>query len=233
MQQKGLGDKKVWATEFGWITRPPDECLGDPSWGGRAWQIVSDEQQSANLVGAFQYAEANWPWMGGMFIFNLDFNENPALPACEQMRYYSVAGKPAEAALKALPKNKASLTGQLQTGVKSLTILIDVDEQPITWTPSIALYNAGWQPLVYTTTIDSSASVVPGLSGALNGTLSATQESLLQLSVIGFSRTVGTYTGTVNVEWYAASAGNKPRSVPLTLIVVTDVQRVYLPLTVR
>ena len=53
-----------------------------------------------------------------MFIFNLDFNENPALPTCEQMRYYSVAGKPAEAALKAMPKSKASLTGQLQTVVK-------------------------------------------------------------------------------------------------------------------
>ena len=51
MQQHGLGDKKVWATEFGWITRPPDDCLGDPSWGGRAWQIVSDEKQAANLVG--------------------------------------------------------------------------------------------------------------------------------------------------------------------------------------
>jgi len=233
MQQKGLGDKKVWATEFGWITRPPDECLGDPSWGGRAWQIVSAEKQATNLAGAYQYADAHWPWLGGLFIFNFDFNENPALPACEQMRYYSVAGKPAEAALKAMPKSKASLTGQLQTGVKSLALMIDVDEQPITWTPSIALYNAGWQALVYTTTVDGSASVVPGLSGAIAGGLSATQESLLQLSVIGFSRTVGTYTGTVNVEWYAAGAGNKPRSVPLTLIVVADVQRVYLPLIVR
>ena len=74
--------------------------------------------------------------------------------------------------------------------------MIDVDEQPITWTPSIALYNAGWQALVYTTTVDGSASVVPGLSGAIAGTLSATQESVLQLSVPGFSRTVGTYTGT-------------------------------------
>ena len=33
MQQQGLGDKKVWATEFGWITRPPDECLSDPILG--------------------------------------------------------------------------------------------------------------------------------------------------------------------------------------------------------
>jgi hypothetical protein len=233
MQQQGLGDKKVWATEFGWITRPPDDCLSDPSWGGRAWQIVSNEKQAENLVGAFQYAEAHWPWMGGMFIFNLDFNENPDLPACEQMRYYSIKGKPAETALKMMPKSKASLTGLLQTSPKALTILIDVDEQPITWTPSIALANAGWQALVYTATVDGSASVVPGLSGAPTGTLSATQESVLQLSVPGFSRTLGIYTGTVNVSWYAAGAGNKPKAIEIQLLVVSDVYRVALPLIMR
>ena len=59
------------------------------------------------------------------------------------------------------------------------------------------------------------------------------QEAVLQLSVPGFSQTVGLYTGTVNISWYAAGVGNKPRSVPLTMRVVTDVQRVYLPSIVR
>ena len=233
MQQKGLGDKKVWATEFGWITRPPDPCLGDPSWGGRQWQIVSDDKQASNLAGAYQYAEAHWPWMGGMFVFNLDFNQNPALPECEQMRYYSVAGKPARSALAAMPKSKASLTGKLLTSPQALAILIDVDEQPVTWTPSAVLVNAGWQSLRYTATVNGSASVVPGLSGATTGTLSATQESLLQLSVPGFSRAPGTYTGTVTVNWYAAGAGNNPKSIDLQMIVVGDVQRVWLPLITR
>ena len=233
MQQKGLGDKKVWATEFGWITRPPDPCLGDPSWGGRQWQIVSDDKQASNLAGAYQYAEAHWPWMGGMFVFNLDFNQNPALPECEQMRYYSIEGKPAKNALAAMPKSKASLTGKLLTSPQALTIMIDVDEQPVTWTPSAVLVNAGWQSLRYTATVNGSASVVPGLSGATTGTLSATQESLLQLSVPGFSRAPGTYTGTVTVNWYAAGAGNNPKSIDLQMIVVGDVQRVWLPLITR
>jgi len=233
MQQKGLGDKKVWATEFGWITRPPDPCLGDPSWGGRQWQIVSDDKQASNLAGAYQYAEAHWPWMGGMFVFNLDFNQNPALPECEQMRYYSIEGKPAKNALAAMPKSKASLTGKLLTSPQALTIMIDVDEQPVTWTPSAVLVNAGWQSLRYTATVNGSASVVPGLSGATTGTLSATQESLLQLSVPGFSRAPGTYTGTVTVNWYAAGAGNNPKSIDLQMIVVGDVHRVYLPLITR
>jgi hypothetical protein len=233
MQQKGLGDKKVWATEFGWITRPPDQCLSDPSWGGRQWQIVSDDKQAANLVGAYRYADAYWPWMGGMFVFNLNFNAAPWYPECEQMRYYSVQGKPAESALAAMPKSKASLTGQLQISPRSLAILIDVDEQPFTWTRSVDLFNAGWQSLVYTATVDGGASVVPELGGATTGTLSATQESQLQLSVPGFSRTLGTYTGTVTVSWYAAGAGNNPRTVGVQLVVVSDVHRVALPLIVR
>jgi hypothetical protein len=233
MQQRGFGDKKVWATEFGWITRPPDPCLSDPTWQGRAWQIVSDEKQAANLTGAYQYADAHWPWMGGVFVFNLDFNQNPSLPECEQMRYYSVEGKPAKDALAAMPKNKASTNGQLRTGANALSILIDVDEQPVTWTPSINLYNAGWQSLRYTATVESSASVVPMLGGAATGTLSATQEAWLPLSVPGFSRTLGTYTGTVRVSWYAAGAGNNPRSVGLNMIVVSDVYRTHLPTILR
>ncbi len=233
MQQKGLGDKKVWATEFGWITRPPDHCLSDPTWQDRQWQIVSDDKQASNLVGAYQYADAHWPWMGGMLVFNLDFNQDPTLPECEQMRYYSIEGKPAKNALASMPKNKTSLTGQLRTSASLLSILIDVDEQPITWSPTVDLFNAGWQSLVYTATVDGSAGVVPILSGATTGTLSATQESPLQLSMPGFSRTLGTYTGTVSVSWYAAGAGNTPRTIGVQLIVISDVTRIFLPRITR
>jgi hypothetical protein len=233
MQQKGLGDKKVWATEFGWITQPPDQCLNDPTWQGRQWQIVSDDKQAYNLVGAYQYADSHWPWMGGMFVFNLDFNQNPALPTCEQMRFYSIGGKPAQSALAAMPKSKASLVGQLQANTKSLTVLIGANEQPITWMPTLNLYNAGWQSLLYTATADVSASVVPELGGAPSGTLSATQEALVQLGVPAFSRTLGTYTGTVTVNWYAAGAGNRPRVVDLQMIVVSDVHWTYLPTVLR
>jgi hypothetical protein len=233
MQQRGLGDKKVWATEFGWITQPPAYCLSDPSWGGRQWQIVSDGKQAYNLVGAYQYADAHWPWMGGMLMFNLDFNQNPGLTECDQMRYYSIAGKPAQGALAVMPKSKAGLTGQLQTSPKSLTVLIGINEQPFTWTSAISLYNAGWQSLRYTVTVNNSADAVPGLSGALTGTLSATQETWLQLSVPGFSRTLGTYTGTVTASWYADGAANKPKTIDLQMIVTGGEYRVHLPLITR
>jgi len=51
--------------------------------------------------------------------------------------------------------------------------------------------------------------------------------------VPGFSRAPGTYTGTVTVNWYAAGAGNNPKSIDLQMIVVGDVHRVYLPLITR
>ncbi len=88
----GLNDMPIWATEVGWITEPPAYCLTTPSWEGRAWQIVTPEKQAENITGAFTYAQLYWPWMEGLFIFNLNFDEATWYDNCEQMRYYSVDG---------------------------------------------------------------------------------------------------------------------------------------------
>ena len=82
-------------------------------------------------------------------------------------------------------------------------------------------------------TVDSGASVVPELLGPTTGTLSATQQVPLQWRVPGFSRTLGTYAGTITVSWYAAGAGNKPRAIDVQLRVVSDVHRAYLPAIMR
>ncbi len=104
LQERGLGDRKIWATEVGWIVEPPADCTGDPSWEGRLWQIVSPEKQAENLVGAFRYARFHWPWLQALFVFNLDFVTAPWYDDCEQMRYYSVHGRPAADALGAMSK---------------------------------------------------------------------------------------------------------------------------------
>ncbi len=95
----------MWATEMGWLIFPPSECStvpGNGDWSNRAWQAVTREKQAMNLAGAFNYARANWPWMNAMFVFNLNFNMAPYYAACNQMRYYSVLGNPAEIALRGL-----------------------------------------------------------------------------------------------------------------------------------
>ncbi len=228
MQQTGFGDKKVWATEFGWITRPPANCLSDPGWGGREWQIVSDEKQASNLVGAYQYADANWPWMGGLFVFNLNYNVDPQYPECEQMRHYSVQGHLAEGALTAMPKSVASILGNLKINPKSILALIEADWQPVTTTQVVALSNYGWQSFTYTATASTSAPVVPVLV-ASTGTVSPMALVPLQIVISSTGRSIGVYTGTVSIVASPGALGS-PRTVPIELHVVQQVYQAYLPL---
>ena len=104
LRNHGVANPRVWATEVGWIVTPPTACQSDPSWNGRLWQSVSPAKQADNLTGAFWYARAHWPWMEAMFAFNLDINYIPYYSPCEQMSYYSVSGRPAEARLGAMSK---------------------------------------------------------------------------------------------------------------------------------
>ncbi|WP_051914746.1 cellulase family glycosylhydrolase [Thermorudis peleae] len=62
------GDQRpVWITEFGWTT-------ANPAKGYEYGQYVSDEQQAQYLVRAFQIARTQWPWVTGMFVWNLNFS---------------------------------------------------------------------------------------------------------------------------------------------------------------
>lgn len=233
MQQQGLGGKRLWATEFGWITRPPDYCLSDPSWFGREYQIVTDEKQASNLAGAFQYADVHWPWMGAMFVFNLNFDRDPQITnLCEQMRFYSVQGRPAETALTDMAKNPAFLTGRLRTDVDQLSYLIGVSEQPLTMTGIIGLSNWGWEPAIYTATATANTAVVPVILNP-TGTLTITSQAI-DLAITSTNRATGVYTGQVTVNWRADRVANPTRrNVLVTLYVVSDVQRVYLPSITR
>jgi hypothetical protein len=63
MAQYGDTDTQIWATEFSWLAGVPGCDFGEHT----QWQ-VSPQQQADNLVGAYQYAHQNWPWMGPMFV---------------------------------------------------------------------------------------------------------------------------------------------------------------------
>lgn len=94
-------DTKLWATEMGWLA---DSGQSLP---GFDWMKVSTDDQAAYLAGAMQYARDHWPWLGGMFVFNLDFALT--LPDSEQMSWFSLVdhgGQPRKAyrALAALTK---------------------------------------------------------------------------------------------------------------------------------
>ncbi|MEN9935586.1 MAG: hypothetical protein RLZZ387_2165, partial [Chloroflexota bacterium] len=65
--QSGLGDKKMWVTEFGWATR-------NNTRGYEFGNQISYEMQAEWIVRAFEIARREWsPWMGGMFLWNLNY----------------------------------------------------------------------------------------------------------------------------------------------------------------
>ena len=106
-------DSPIWATEFGWAIDPAEldreQHLAHPAWAGLEWQVVSQSQQAEYARAAYAYARRNWPWMGVMVLFNLDFSAAPWYPEQEPMRYFSIvnrdlSGRPAYAGLRDMEK---------------------------------------------------------------------------------------------------------------------------------
>ncbi len=66
MVQNGEGGKKMWLTEFGWDSSqtPPDAY--------KYARYVSEDQQAQYLTQAFALGKS-YPWMGVMFVWNLNF----------------------------------------------------------------------------------------------------------------------------------------------------------------
>lgn len=80
----------IWATEMGWLTDFDRGCNLDG--GARLAQKVTLAHQGDYLKGAFEYAAANMPWIGAMFVFNLDWNRG-YLADCDNgdmMRWFSI-----------------------------------------------------------------------------------------------------------------------------------------------
>jgi hypothetical protein len=232
MQANGLGGKQVWATEFGWITEPPEHCKSQPEWQGRLWQIVTPQQQADYLRGAFEYADANWPWLGGLFVFNLDFNVIGWYDECEQMTYYSVANRPAEAALSAMPKRPVLPTARLSVQGGSIAALIDAADQPLTRTLPVSIGNAGSLTMAWSAQADAGAALVPALA-PISGVLAPGQSQTLSVTWASGVRPAGVYTGTISVSAAPSDTLDAPATIPLTLIVADQVYAVHLPVIAK
>jgi hypothetical protein len=108
MVEAGDALTPVWATEVGWTTNPskPEE----------QWLRVSEEQQASYLVGAYEKAQREWPWLELLTFWNL----SAGLPASDEKAGYSILNddytpRPAYRALAALfaPLPPCSPTPQL------------------------------------------------------------------------------------------------------------------------
>lgn len=224
LQANGLGHKKIWATEYGWIVQPPQSCMSDSGWQGRQWQIVSEAKQASNLAGSFEYATANWPWMEAMFVFNLNFNTAPWYSTCEQMRYYGVQGRPAESALRNMPKVEPM--GRLEVTPEVLNIVIADSQSGYNQTVPIELRNTGAKSLTYGVAA-SPDSIVTNVSGG-SGTLAPNQTATMQVTISRGNRGIGVHDTSLTVT--ASPAGTEaPPSIPVSLFIFSEVHRLHLP----
>ena len=229
VREAGLGDRQIWATELGWIVRPPDHCLDHPSFAGREWQLVSEEEQAENLAGAFAYAHEEMPWMGPMFVFNLNFNTTSFYEECEQMRYFGIAGRPAEEALRQMAKHPAS--GILRVAGPATPYLEAAADQPLTKPISVTVRNRGWGALTFTATVTASAGLEISLM-PLTGTL-APQSFLALSGTAGISgRSPGVYSATVTVEG-SPGTGSAPATAHIVFRLTGEMSDSFLPIVRR
>ncbi len=233
LQANGLGDKQIFATEFGWIVEPPADCLSSPSWSGRAWQIVSEQKQADNLVGAYDYATTHYPWLAGMFIFNLNFNTAPWITnQCEQMRFYSVVNRPAETALAAMPKVEGAGLGELSVMSGAVTAVYTPTQQPINETITVTLENVGTAPLAYTLTLQTTAPLTLTLLAPLSGTLDLGEETAVPLQLSLDGQPVGSYTGTLQIDT-SSNGVLGSTALPVTVHLWDTIYETFLPLVIR
>ena len=66
MEQYGMGDHQIWITEYGWATH-------NTTPGFEFGNQVSDQQQADYIVGAMRRTKTQYPWVGNMFLWNLNF----------------------------------------------------------------------------------------------------------------------------------------------------------------
>ena len=226
-------DKPIWATEFGWLVDPrqvgESACWDHPSFKGRQWQAVSPDQQAQYLRDAFVYAEVNYPWMGGMFVFNYGFSSG--MSGCDQMRFYDIKGRPAEAALTAMAKNKVPARPAWPS---SVTLLSDVDA-PGTVRGAFRVQSQTPDPLTWSVVSVSS----PHFSLTFDQTTGAGRDALA-FTVDSAGLSTGVYTATVQVEARPSPPLDKAvpvegatKTVEVVLRVVEEVYRTALPLVSR
>ncbi|HET9496427.1 MAG TPA: cellulase family glycosylhydrolase [Chloroflexia bacterium] len=101
MAANGEGNKQMWLTEFGWTTY-------NTANGYEYGQLISPELQAQYLVRAFQKGKNDYPWMGVMCVWNLNFSTLGLGPEDEKVPWAVLnpdfSPRPAFTALKNMPK---------------------------------------------------------------------------------------------------------------------------------
>ncbi len=260
MQEYGLGNKLIWATEFGWLRDPaedpsytghiPSLCRTDYALGFQGqygWQVVTESQQADYLRRAFAYAGANWPWMGVMFVWNLDWHNQGAL--CDAGRYFSVRKDDdtdiglsalAYAALRDMPRRSAWI-GPSMTVTPDQLFFVGAREDPRTLTKTVPIARGGTGPVTWTASFDPptpAGLAISPTTGMAPGSMTVSADASLftmtgTLLMTGSLVPPTNLTFTLRITADPTTTIGSPFTLPVTLRVLDHWERVYLPVVAR
>ncbi|HUG14806.1 MAG TPA: hypothetical protein VMM78_07265 [Thermomicrobiales bacterium] len=100
MVDNGDAGKQIWLTEFGWTT-------ANHAAGYEYGADNSEQNQARYLVRAYEIAKTEWPWMGVMFVWNLNYSV--ITPEHDEKHPWAVlhddwSPRPSYTALRDMPK---------------------------------------------------------------------------------------------------------------------------------
>jgi hypothetical protein len=255
MRDHGLGDTPMWATEFGWIRDPDADgygwCKLVPDFNDHfGWMLVSELEQADYLSRAFAYADAHWPWMEALFVWNLDWNDQGW--DCDHVRFFSLrhvdgSATLAYAALAAMPRRPGPVSYQFWAEPTSFTWLTcpgglcrgGTLRYPTLLTGVVSL-NGLDRPggVTWTATLLPSSTLQPTLAvtqGRLGDRLTLTVDSGAYLTTGTGTLLLyptGTYTAVLVLTTTPRDLIGNPQRVRVKLIVAPELYRLYLPVTV-
>ena len=248
-----IGYVPIWSTEFGWLRdamtdawdgAPPytnynSFCWNDASFRQWSWMRVTEQQQADYLVRAFQYADANMPWLGPMFVFNIDWNSQGW--ECDHVKFFSIykaaTGRPesdpltkvpslAVQALASMPKRSAFSGPTLNLQPTTFTYLAELSA-PSIQTRTLSVINP--IPSITVTwniSIDNASTIMPVVT-PLSGTNSTTVTVQIDINPIGLT---GTYTSSLIITAVPTTTSVNPITIPVNVLVLDHLNRSYLPL---
>ena len=232
LKEYDLGHKPIWATEFNWL-RDWTEDGGMPSDcqpGYEAvfgWMEVTGVEQADYITRAFRYADENWPWMGAMFVWNLNWH-NYHTWDCEAAHYFSVRRDDGTAhgastlvyeALQLMQKRPGHFGPRLAVEPAGISFTADVAD-PGVFTATIDPWNAGYRVLTWTATVSTGLGVTPTLA-----ITAGRQGKPFTVTVDSTGYPTGVFTGSVVVSGTTTSVLDAPQTVPVTLTVEEFVPR--------
>jgi hypothetical protein len=251
LEERGVGDRPIWLTEFGWLRDPAEDpwdgpppyatygwCNSPQGLGEGQWMKVSEQQQADYLVRAFQYADAHMPWVGVMFVFNLDWNSQGW--ECSHTKFFSIykatTGRPdsdprtrvpalAVSALANMSKRPALPAPALSIYPVSLTLLAEVSKSTVQ-RRALKLVNTFLPDTVQWTISISPTGQLQPIVTPISGTHSAAVTVEIDTGLID---TPGVYRSGIVITAEPNTTPGIPITIPITVFAVQRLQYSYLP----